>query len=76
MNERLPALTSKQVIRALERAGFVASRQSGSHCRLKHSTDAARAVTVPIHAGDMKRGTLRAVIAQSGLTVQEFIAHL
>lgn len=76
MNDRLPSLTSKQVIRALERAGFVVSRQSGSHCRLKHSTDPVRAVTVPTHAGDMKRGTLRAVIAQAGMTVQGFIAYL
>ena len=37
MNERLPALTAREVIRALERAGFVVSRTSGSHCRLIHA---------------------------------------
>jgi predicted RNA binding protein YcfA (HicA-like mRNA interferase family) len=37
MNQRLPALTARDVIRALERAGFKESRQSGSHCRLIHA---------------------------------------
>jgi predicted RNA binding protein YcfA (HicA-like mRNA interferase family) len=76
MNQRLPALRSRQVIRALERAGFVISRTSGSHCRLIHSTDPNRKVTVPVHADDLRRGTLRSIIAQAGLTVAEFIELL
>jgi predicted RNA binding protein YcfA (HicA-like mRNA interferase family) len=51
MNERLPALTARDVIRALERAGFVVSRTSGSHCRLIHNVDPARKITVPVHSG-------------------------
>jgi predicted RNA binding protein YcfA (HicA-like mRNA interferase family) len=76
MNQRLPALTARDVIRALERAGFAVSRTSGSHCRLIHSSDPARKVTVPVHSGDLPRGTLRAIISQAGLTVAEFIAYL
>jgi predicted RNA binding protein YcfA (HicA-like mRNA interferase family) len=76
MNERLPALTARDVIRVLGRAGFVISRTSGSHCRLVHETDPARKVTVPVHSGDLKRGTLRAIVAQAGLTVAEFLALL
>jgi len=76
MNQRLPALGARQVIRALERAGFVVTRTSGSHCRLVHSTDPARKVTVPAHSGDLKRGTMRAIIGQAGLSVAEFIALL
>jgi predicted RNA binding protein YcfA (HicA-like mRNA interferase family) len=76
VNQRLPALTARDVVRALERAGFVAARQSGSHCRLIHATDPARKVTVPVHTGDLKRGTLRAIIAQAGFTVEEFIRLL
>lgn len=73
---RLPAVAAREAIRALERAGFVISRQSGSHCRLIHTRDPARKVTVPVHPGDLKRGTLRAIIAQAGLTVDEFVALL
>ena len=76
MNERLPALTAREVIRALERAGFVVSRTSGSHCRLIHANDQTRKVTVPVHTGDLKRGTLRGIIAQSGMTVAEFMSFL
>jgi predicted RNA binding protein YcfA (HicA-like mRNA interferase family) len=60
----------------LERAGFAVVRTSGSHCRLIHRTDPARKVTVPYHNRDLKRGTLRAIIAQAGLTVEEFNALL
>jgi predicted RNA binding protein YcfA (HicA-like mRNA interferase family) len=49
------------------------SRTSGSHCRLIHEGNPTRSVTVPIHSGDLKRGTLRAIISQAGLTVSEFI---
>jgi predicted RNA binding protein YcfA (HicA-like mRNA interferase family) len=35
-----------------------------------------RKVKVPIHSGDLKRGTLRGIIAQAGMTVSEFIALL
>ena len=76
MNERLPALTSKELMAALERAGFIKLRISGSHCRMAHAGDPSRKITIPIHAKDLKRGTLRAIIAQSGLTVAEFLALL
>jgi predicted RNA binding protein YcfA (HicA-like mRNA interferase family) len=76
MNQRLPALTARDVIRALERAGFAVSRQSGSHCRLVHTSDPMRKVTIPIHSGDLKRGTLRAIIAQAGFTVDKFLQLL
>ena len=76
MNQRLPALSAKDVIRALQRAGFVVSRTSGSHCRLIHGTDAARKVTIPMHTGDLKRGTLRGIISQAGFSLADFIALL
>ena len=76
MTDRLPSLRPKEVIRALQRAGFFVARTSGSHCRLIHQTDPARKVTVPVHNNDLKRGTLRAIIAQAGLTIAEFIKLL
>jgi len=57
--------------------GFVVTRTSGSHARLVHATDPRRQVTVPMHTGDVKRGTLRAiVVGQAGVSVSEFIALL
>lgn len=48
--------------------------QTGSHLVLRK--DSALRVTVPMHTGDLKRGTLRSIIRQSGLTLEQFLAHL
>ena len=74
---RLPAVTAGQTLRALQRAGLVIVRSTGSHHRVVHPADASRATTVAVHAGKtLKRGTLRNIIKQAGLTVEEFTALL
>ena len=67
---KLPALKPREVIKALERAGFVFVRQKGSH---RIYTKQNLGVTVPYHNGDLKVGTLRHIIKQSGLEVGEFL---
>ena len=73
---RLPVITSRQLLRALARAGFFVHRTSGSHFLLRHQTDSKRTVTVPYHAADIKSGTLRSILKQAGLTVEELIQLL
>jgi predicted RNA binding protein YcfA (HicA-like mRNA interferase family) len=74
---RLPSVDGKSIVRALEKAGFNVVRTSGSHCRLVHATDPTRQTTVPVHGGrDIPRGTLRDIISQAGLTVDEFLELL
>lgn len=70
---KLPILKPQEVLRALQRAGFVIHHQTGSHARLIHAVHAARRVTVPIHNKDLPRGTLASIIRQSGLTLDEFL---
>jgi len=70
---KLPALKPKRVIRALERSGFYVHHVRGSHYFLRK---AERNVVIPYHAKHLKPGTLRAIIDQSGLTVEEFLALL
>ncbi|TAK34223.1 MAG: addiction module toxin, HicA family [Lysobacteraceae bacterium] len=70
---KLPALKSSEVVRALERAGFVRVRQRGSHLRLKRGN---LAVTVPIHPGDLPANVLRSILRQAQLTEKEFLALL
>jgi predicted RNA binding protein YcfA (HicA-like mRNA interferase family) len=61
----------------LTRAGFVLDRIVGSHHVMKHARDLTRTIAVPCHAGrDLKPGTIRAIIRQAGLTVEEFNALL
>jgi predicted RNA binding protein YcfA (HicA-like mRNA interferase family) len=74
MSKELPALKPKEVVRILERAGFVRWNQRGSHLSLYREQD-GRSLTVPIHfAQTVPKGTLRAIIKQAGLSVQEFLS--
>lgn len=61
----LPILTAKQVVKGLERNGFVFARQRGSHVTYRH--DHGRLAVVPMHSGDLKRGMLRSILRQAGL---------
>ena len=70
--ERLPSLTAKQIVRALKRAGFIEHRQQRtSHLVLVHPERKLRTI-VSIHPGDLPRGTVHAIIRQSGMTEEEF----
>jgi predicted RNA binding protein YcfA (HicA-like mRNA interferase family) len=75
MSKELPALRPREVVRILERAGFVKWRQKGSHLTLYRAND-RRALTVPIHfSKTVPKGTLRAIISQAGLTAEEFLSY-
>ena len=73
MSGVLPVTTPRKLIAALERAGFIIARTSGSHYLLKHPTDPMRRVTVAYHDGTIKPKTLRAVLRQAKLTPEELI---
>ncbi|MBI4672843.1 MAG: type II toxin-antitoxin system HicA family toxin [Chloroflexi bacterium] len=75
MAQRLPSLNSKQVIRALERAGFYQRRQTGSHLILRKE-GLERPTPVPIHSGDIPRKLVLQIIKEAGLTVEEFLELL
>lgn len=71
-----PVVTPRRLIRALERAGFFVHHVKGSHHYLKHPNNPALRVSVPVHAGDLKRGTLRSILRQAGLTVEQLTGLL
>ena len=72
---KLPTdLSGRDVRAALERAGFVFRRQSGSHMVLRRDQPHAR-VVVPDHR-QLRTGTLRRIIGDAGLTVEQFVALL
>ena len=71
----LPMLRAAQVIKALEKAGFQAVRQHGSHVRLRHAD--GRVVTVPVHVGtDLGRGLLRKILRDADLSPDKFLELL
>ncbi|MGH7213180.1 MAG: type II toxin-antitoxin system HicA family toxin [Tepidisphaeraceae bacterium] len=72
---KLPTdLSGRDVRAALERAGFIFRRQNGSHMILRRDQPYARAV-VPDHK-QVRAGTLRRIIADAGLTVEQLMQLL
>ena len=73
---KLPIVKPKQVIAALQRADFFIDHQTGSHARLIHQTESHRRVSVPMHNKDLKKGTLKNILRQAEVSVEEFIKLL
>lgn len=69
---KLPRISGRECVKALQRAGFIVRREKGSHIILQ--LDELMTV-VPDHK-ELDRGTLRAIIRQAGLSVDEFVALL
>ena len=70
----MPSLTPRELISKLKKGGFVFDRQAkGSHEIWYNSVTHKRTV-VPNHPGkDIPKGTLRAIIKEAGLTLDEFL---
>ncbi|MDY7040415.1 MAG: type II toxin-antitoxin system HicA family toxin [Chloroflexota bacterium] len=71
---KLPVISGRECVRALEQAGFYLKRQTGSHLILRCDQPFAQ-VVVPDHKV-LDRGTLRAIIRQAGLSIDEFVSLL
>ncbi len=72
---RLPAVTPRQLIRALQRVGFEVDHQMGSHVVLRRSSDNTR-VIVPWHNRDVGRGLTIRIVKSAGLSQDEFVSLL
>jgi predicted RNA binding protein YcfA (HicA-like mRNA interferase family) len=70
---KLRILSAAQVCEILQEHGFAKSGQSGSHIVMrKQTTDGGRTVIVPNHS-ELRRGTLKSIIEQSGLSRDLFM---
>lgn len=59
-------MTSREMIKYLERNGFIVVSQNGSHVKMK-SNETGRMVIVPYHSKDLKKGMEKAILKQAGL---------
>jgi len=66
----LPRISGRDCVKALGKAGFIFKRQEGSHIILRRNEPFCQLV-VPDHK-ELDRGTLRAIIRQAGISVEEF----
>jgi predicted RNA binding protein YcfA (HicA-like mRNA interferase family) len=67
----LPILSGEEVFKILKRAGYEIDHQTGSHIILRNKNFPHRRVTVPNHKS-IAKGTLRSIIREVGLSVDEF----
>ena len=72
---KLPVVSGLDAVKALAKAGWELDHQSGSHMILRRKDAPHRRLTVPRHR-ELAKGTLRAIIRDAGLTVEEFVALL
>ncbi|MGA2059700.1 MAG: type II toxin-antitoxin system HicA family toxin [Thermoguttaceae bacterium] len=67
---KLPRVSGRDAVRALEKIGFYIKRQHGSHIILRRDNPFAQ-IVVPDHK-ELDRGTLRAILRQIDLSVDDF----
>lgn len=67
----LPRISGRAVVSALAKIGYERDRQRGSHIVLRQSSYPHRRIVVPDHR-EIAKGTLRKIIREAGLTVEQF----
>ncbi|MBH8576434.1 type II toxin-antitoxin system HicA family toxin [Nostocaceae cyanobacterium CENA369] len=79
---KLPRVPASEVIRALEHLGFVQVRQRGSHIVLKKQIVGENqnvteiGCVVPLHNKTLAVGTLKSILNQASVSVEEFLENL
>ena len=72
---KLPVVSGADAVRGFGRIGYDVDHQTGGHIILRHRDAPHRRLTVPNHR-ELAKGTLRALIREAGLTVDEFVVLL
>ncbi len=72
---RLPVISGREAVRAFEKIGYQDSHQTGSDVIMRRVLPPHRHLSSPDHR-DLGKGTLRGLIRDTGLTVEEFVALL
>ena len=71
---KLPQVRPKDLVRALEKAGFKKERQTGSHVFLKHKD--GRLTSVSIHSKPIPKGTLRSILRQADISAEKLRKYI
>lgn len=69
---KLPVVSGREAVKAFQKIGYQFDHQRGSHIILRQPNSPQRRLTIPDHK-TLAKGTLRSLIRESGLTVEEFI---
>jgi len=72
---KLPVVSGLEMVKALRKLGYELDHQTGSHMILRNKQPPFRRLTVPAHK-ELAKGTLRSIIREAGLSVEEFSIFL
>ena len=72
---KLPAVSAREAVKAFQKVGYNFDHQTGGHIILRHRDPPHRRLTIPNHT-EIAKGTLRTLLRQAGLTVEQFRALL
>jgi predicted RNA binding protein YcfA (HicA-like mRNA interferase family) len=70
---RLAGFRYRQIVKKLKAFGFEFFRHAAGSHEIWHNSSTGRFTTIPNHPGDMPEGTLRAILKQAGITIDEFL---
>ena len=71
---QLPTISGREAVRVFQAAGYEVTRITGSHHVIAHAGHPFR-LSVPVHGNaPLKKGTLRGLIRDAGMTVEQFVA--
>jgi len=75
---KLPRITGKELVKALEKEGFEIARQRGSHVQVRKYVEGKKVTfPIPVHKGKtLKPGTLRGIMRKAGISVERLIELL
>jgi predicted RNA binding protein YcfA (HicA-like mRNA interferase family) len=71
---RLAGFRYREVVRKLKANGFEFDRQAAGSHEIWFNAGTNRYTTIPNHPGDMPEGTLRAILRQTGIDLEDFLA--
>jgi predicted RNA binding protein YcfA (HicA-like mRNA interferase family) len=70
---RLSGFKYRQIVKKLRASGFEFFRNAAGSHEIWRNPSTNRFTTIPNHPGDMPEGTLRAILKQAGIEVEEFL---
>ncbi|SDY53560.1 Predicted RNA binding protein YcfA, dsRBD-like fold, HicA-like mRNA interferase family [Proteiniborus ethanoligenes] len=72
MGSKYPVLSPNEIIKALEKIGFQKISQKGSHAKYKKFGNPSRVIIIPMH-DEVAKGTLKSILEQADLPLEEFL---
>jgi len=72
---KLAGFKYREIIKRLKQLGFEFDRQAAGSHEIWFNPTSNHYTTIPNHPGDMPEGTLRAILGQSGIEAEEFLAR-